>query len=95
MFLAQGKGSRTALKDLHAKVKEDEDLQDILHDPDAMKALRQKYDEEKAEEKVAAIQVSNRAQAKSVAEKVNVFQQEVDFFLCFPFPALMIFEFSV
>jgi len=77
LFLAQEKGSRTALKDLHAKIKEDKDLQDILHDPDAMKALCQKYNKEKAEEKVAAIQVSNRAQAKSIAEKVIVFQQEI------------------
>lgn len=36
-----------------------------------MKALRSKYDEEKAEEKVSAIQISKRAQAKSVAEKIN------------------------
>lgn len=48
-----------------------------------MKALRQKYDEEKAEEKVAAIQVSKRAQAKSVAGKVNIFQQEVWFLFVF------------
>ncbi|KAE9384210.1 hypothetical protein BT96DRAFT_1008299 [Gymnopus androsaceus JB14] len=75
----RGKGSRTALKDLHAKVKEDEDLQEIFQDPEAMKALRHKYDEEKAEEKVAAIRVSKRAQAKSVAEKVNIFQQEANF----------------
>ncbi|KAE9401326.1 hypothetical protein BT96DRAFT_992213 [Gymnopus androsaceus JB14] len=76
---ALGKGSKIPLKDLHAKVKQDDDLQDIFHDPEAMKALRQKYDDEKAEEKVAAIRVSKRAQAKSVAEKVNVFQQECNF----------------
>lgn len=42
-----------------------------------MKTLRLKYEEEKANEKIAAIRVSNRAQAKSVAEKINLFQHEV------------------
>lgn len=64
-------------------MKADDDLQDILQDRDAMKALREKYDDEKAQEKIAAIRVSKRAQAKSVAEKVNIFQQEVLFFLLF------------
>lgn len=77
MLLALAKGSRIPLKELHAKVKDDDDLQDIFQDGDAMKALRLKYDEEKAEEKISAIRISKRAQAKSVAEKINVFQQEV------------------
>ncbi|KAE9391922.1 hypothetical protein BT96DRAFT_945036 [Gymnopus androsaceus JB14] len=55
----QGKGSRTALKDLRTKVKEDKDLQEIFQDPEAMKALCQKYNEEKAEEKVAASGLAN------------------------------------
>jgi len=42
-----------------------------------MKELRQKYDDERADERVTAIRVSKRAQAKIVAEKVNVYQQEV------------------
>lgn len=42
-----------------------------------MKELRQKFDDEKAEEKIAAVRISKRAQAKNVAEKVNLFQQEV------------------
>ncbi|KAE9385966.1 hypothetical protein BT96DRAFT_1006545 [Gymnopus androsaceus JB14] len=75
----QGKGSHILLRDLHDHVKKDDDLQDIFNNPDAMKSLHQKYDEEKSEEKVAAIWVSKRAQAKSVAEKMNLFQQEADF----------------
>ena len=84
MIPAQAKGSRTALKDLHEKVKHDEDLQDILNDPDVMKALRQRYDDAKAEEKVVAVRVSKRNQAKSVAEKINLFQQEVAICLLIP-----------
>ncbi|KAE9388835.1 hypothetical protein BT96DRAFT_1003816 [Gymnopus androsaceus JB14] len=76
---SQAKGSRTALKDLHEKVKHDEDLQDILNDPDAMKALWQRYGDAKVEEKVVAVRVSKHAQAKGVAEKINFFQQESDF----------------
>lgn len=58
-------------------MKEDDDLQDIFQDADAMKALCQKYDEERAEEKIAGVWVSKCAQAKSIAEKMNLFQQEV------------------
>ncbi|KAE9403271.1 hypothetical protein BT96DRAFT_990510 [Gymnopus androsaceus JB14] len=73
----QAKGSRVPLKDHHPHVKRNDDLQDILHDADTMKALHLKYNEEKAEEKIAAVCVSKRAHAKSVAEKMNLFQQEI------------------
>ncbi|KAE9394152.1 hypothetical protein BT96DRAFT_943380 [Gymnopus androsaceus JB14] len=50
----------------------DNNLQEIFSNPDAMKALWQKYDEEK----VAAIQVSKHALAKSISEKMNLLQEE-------------------
>ncbi|KAE9384050.1 hypothetical protein BT96DRAFT_1008478 [Gymnopus androsaceus JB14] len=76
---ARAKGACIPLKELHDRVKGDDDLQDIFNDADAMKALRQKYNEEKAEEKITAVRVSKRAQAKSIAEKMNLLQQEADF----------------
>ncbi|KAE9391998.1 hypothetical protein BT96DRAFT_1000778 [Gymnopus androsaceus JB14] len=70
---------KVSLKELHQKVKDDSDLQEILEDTEAMQALRQKYNDEKAQEKISAIRVSKRAQAKTVSEKVNLFQHEADF----------------
>ncbi|KAE9396620.1 hypothetical protein BT96DRAFT_996625 [Gymnopus androsaceus JB14] len=60
-----------AIKGIHQSLKDDVEFQDALQDPEAMKILRKKFDEAKAEEKIAAIRVSRRAEAKSVAEKIN------------------------
>ncbi|KAE9383355.1 hypothetical protein BT96DRAFT_1009312 [Gymnopus androsaceus JB14] len=75
----QPKGSRMAIKGIHQSLKDDVEFQDALQDPEAMKILRKKFDEAKAEEKIAAICISRRAKAKSVAEKINVLQREADF----------------
>lgn len=80
-ILGQPKGSRMAIKGIHQSLKDDVEFQDALQDPEAMKILRKKFDEAKAEEKIAAIRVSRRAEAKSVAEKINVFQREVSLLL--------------
>ncbi|KAE9396692.1 hypothetical protein BT96DRAFT_996465 [Gymnopus androsaceus JB14] len=76
---ARAKGTRIPLKEHHDQVKRDDDLQDIFNDVDAMKALCQKYNEEKTKEKIVTVQVSKQAQAKSIVEKMNLLQQVADF----------------
>lgn len=78
-FLALEPGDKLKLTDIQAAVKEDEDLQQVLNDKKAMAELRKRFDEEKSKESVAAVRVSKRAEAKTVAEKLNLLQQEVCF----------------
>lgn len=69
-------GAKFSLKDIHAAVKEDEELMEALKDPELMAEYREFFDSEKAEQKVAAVRVSKSSQAKTAASKLNHFQQE-------------------
>ncbi|KIK60630.1 hypothetical protein GYMLUDRAFT_59380 [Collybiopsis luxurians FD-317 M1] len=66
--------ARELNKELHALVKDDEDLQEIAQDPEAMVDLCEKYEALQAEKKITAIQVSKTGPAKMVAVKVNELQ---------------------
>ncbi|KAE9388000.1 hypothetical protein BT96DRAFT_947937 [Gymnopus androsaceus JB14] len=94
-------GARYAMKDIHAMVKEDEDLMGIQNNKEAMAELRDKYDEEKADTQVTATRVSKRAAAKFIAGKIDGFQQEANFIakatdaVCFRVVACGTFESSI
>lgn len=72
-------GDKLKLREIQDAVRNDKKLQDALLSEEAMAELREEYEEGKAEERVTAVRVSKRAQAKVVSEKINLFQQEVCF----------------
>ncbi|KAJ3832352.1 hypothetical protein F5878DRAFT_635220 [Lentinula raphanica] len=72
-------GSKILSKDIHEAVKEDEELQSIRNDKDAMAELRAQYEEDKSDDEKSRVRVSKRREAKTAASQVNAFQQSADY----------------
>ncbi|KAJ3892329.1 hypothetical protein GG344DRAFT_76008 [Lentinula edodes] len=60
-------GAKFSLKDIHAAVKEDEELMEALKDPELMAEYREFFDSEKAEQKVAAVRADFLVDATGAA----------------------------
>ncbi|KAJ3738198.1 hypothetical protein EV360DRAFT_90710, partial [Lentinula raphanica] len=75
----RAKGSREPLKRLHELVKEDEELQEMAEDSDAMAQLREQYDRHQEEKKLKSIRISKTVQARMVASKINELQENATF----------------
>ncbi|KAJ3767407.1 hypothetical protein FB446DRAFT_793225 [Lentinula raphanica] len=61
-------GSKILSKDIHEAVKEDEELQSIRHDKEAMAELRAQYEEDKSDDEKSRVRVSKRREAKTVVQ---------------------------